>query len=282
MTPLKDLPKGGGRSIDTINENFDAVESAINALGGGSSPGGGDGAIQFNHPDGKLAGSDDLTWDSTGTIFNIGGFFYVDKSNNGLSFFPDPPPAVASNPATTGNAGVYIAAQSGGNTTIASVGDGGAGANALLIGGNGGVAPDAATSSGGGDGGAVTLLGGNGGAADDAANVGNNVGGPGGDINLTAGVGGVAAHGSANVGGDGGSIVLTPGLGGVGSTANGTRGLTKISRNLFFGSNAALADASLTASQFSLWLDDTNGACKLMIKAKQADGTVRTAAIALS
>lgn len=45
---------------------------------------------------------------------------------------------------------------------------------------------------------------------------------------------------------------------------------------------AAPADADLVASEMALWLDDTNGAAKLMVKAKQADGTVRTAALALA
>ena len=42
------------------------------------------------------------------------------------------------------------------------------------------------------------------------------------------------------------------------------------------------ADGDLVAGQLALWFDDTNGAAKLMVKAKQADGTVKTAAIALS
>lgn len=48
------------------------------------------------------------------------------------------------------------------------------------------------------------------------------------------------------------------------------------------GDNAAPPDASLAAGQMALWLDDTDGAAKLMIKAKQADGTVRTGEVALS
>ena len=46
--------------------------------------------------------------------------------------------------------------------------------------------------------------------------------------------------------------------------------------------NAAPADGSLVANQLSLWFDSTNGAAKLMVKAKQADGTVKTASIALA
>lgn len=45
---------------------------------------------------------------------------------------------------------------------------------------------------------------------------------------------------------------------------------------------AAPADADLTSSEMALWFDATNGAAKLMIKAKQADGTVRTGSVALA
>lgn len=45
---------------------------------------------------------------------------------------------------------------------------------------------------------------------------------------------------------------------------------------------AAPADASIPTSGFTLWLDDTDGAGKLMVKAKTANGTVATAAVALS
>jgi len=46
--------------------------------------------------------------------------------------------------------------------------------------------------------------------------------------------------------------------------------------------NAAQADADLTGGDMSLWLDKTDGACKLMVKAKQADGTVRTGSVNLA
>lgn len=45
---------------------------------------------------------------------------------------------------------------------------------------------------------------------------------------------------------------------------------------------ASPADASLSAGEFALWLDATIGATKLMVKAKDSGGTVRTAAIALA
>ena len=46
--------------------------------------------------------------------------------------------------------------------------------------------------------------------------------------------------------------------------------------------HAAPADGALVAGQLMLWFDQTNGAAKLMVKAKQADGTVKTASIALA
>jgi len=43
--------------------------------------------------------------------------------------------------------------------------------------------------------------------------------------------------------------------------------------------NAAPADVALAAGQCALWFDQTNGAAKLMMKAKQADGTVKTGSV---
>jgi hypothetical protein len=45
---------------------------------------------------------------------------------------------------------------------------------------------------------------------------------------------------------------------------------------------AAPADSDLIAGAFAFWFDQTNGAAKLMIKAKQADGTVRTGSVSLT
>lgn len=45
---------------------------------------------------------------------------------------------------------------------------------------------------------------------------------------------------------------------------------------------SAPADASLAAGDLAIWLDSTNGASKAMFKAKQADGTVKTASVALA
>lgn len=46
--------------------------------------------------------------------------------------------------------------------------------------------------------------------------------------------------------------------------------------------NAAPADADLSANEMAIWFDPTNGASKLMIKAKQADGTVKTGSVSLA
>lgn len=60
--------------------------------------------------------------------------------------------------------------------------------------------------------------------------------------------------------------------------------LSTFSENGYFTTrkSAAPADAELAAGEMSLWFDKTNGASKLMVKAKQADGTVKTAAVALA
>lgn len=51
---------------------------------------------------------------------------------------------------------------------------------------------------------------------------------------------------------------------------------------LLISNNSAPADGDLSANQAAIWFDPTNGAAKLMIKAKQADGTVGTASINLA
>lgn len=50
----------------------------------------------------------------------------------------------------------------------------------------------------------------------------------------------------------------------------------------FISKTAAPADGELVAGQVSLWFDATNGAAKLMIKGKSANGTVVTGSIALT
>ncbi len=51
---------------------------------------------------------------------------------------------------------------------------------------------------------------------------------------------------------------------------------------IVIATHAAPADAELAAGDCALWFDQTNGAAKLMVKAKQADGTVKTASVALA
>jgi hypothetical protein len=46
--------------------------------------------------------------------------------------------------------------------------------------------------------------------------------------------------------------------------------------------NAAPADADVATGELAWWFDATNGAAKLMIKAKQADGTVKTGSVTLA
>lgn len=46
--------------------------------------------------------------------------------------------------------------------------------------------------------------------------------------------------------------------------------------------NSAPADVDLNAGEMAIWFDPTNGAAKLMIKAKETGGTVRTGSISLS
>jgi hypothetical protein len=59
--------------------------------------------------------------------------------------------------------------------------------------------------------------------------------------------------------------------------------LAKIDKNgtFFTKANAAPADASINTNDMALWFDPTNGAAKLMVKAKQADGTVQIGSIPL-
>jgi len=65
---------------------------------------------------------------------------------------------------------------------------------------------------------------------------------------------------------------------------NGTTRLfyTDATMGILTSVHAAPADGSLNAGECALWFDQTNGASKLMVKGKSANGTVVTAAIALS
>jgi len=52
--------------------------------------------------------------------------------------------------------------------------------------------------------------------------------------------------------------------------------------SLVLAKHSAPADAALAAGECSLWFDQTNGAAKLMVKAKSANGTVVTGSLALA
>jgi hypothetical protein len=60
--------------------------------------------------------------------------------------------------------------------------------------------------------------------------------------------------------------------------------LSRFDNNGYFMTRktAAPADAALASGEMAIWFDSTNGAAKLMVKAKQADGTVRTGSVALA
>lgn len=81
-----------------------------------------------------------------------------------------------------------------------------------------------------------------------------------------------------------GSVALGQDSGGAGTATavNNQIALGTANQHILLKTAAAPADATLAASQFTLWLDATNGAAKLMCKAKQANGTVVTAAVALA
>lgn len=50
-------------------------------------------------------------------------------------------------------------------------------------------------------------------------------------------------------------------------------------KRVFIVGTTAPADGDLAANQCALWFDPTDGAAKLMVKAKQADGSVKTGAV---
>jgi hypothetical protein len=63
---------------------------------------------------------------------------------------------------------------------------------------------------------------------------------------------------------------------GLAALVYGTLGALKLD------THAAPADGDLAAGELRFWFDQTNGSAKLMVKAKQADGTVGAAAVALA
>jgi hypothetical protein len=82
---------------------------------------------------------------------------------------------------------------------------------------------------------------------------------------------------------DGGSTVNADPWGGSDArTFAANRGFKVTTGSFVIARTSAPADADLTAGTVSLWLDDTPAATKLMVKAKDSGGTVRTAAINLA
>jgi len=81
------------------------------------------------------------------------------------------------------------------------------------------------------------------------------------------------------------TIQSTSGNVGIGTTSPGKKldvnGYIR-GTGIFNTLNSAPADGDLAAGECAWWFDKTNGAAKLMIKAKQNDGTVKTASISLS
>ena len=66
-------------------------------------------------------------------------------------------------------------------------------------------------------------------------------------------------------------------------TTDATQGLTpSLSGAVKVTAVAAPADGALAAGQAFIWLDATNGAGKLMVKAKTANGTVATGSVTLT
>lgn len=83
---------------------------------------------------------------------------------------------------------------------------------------------------------------------------------------------------SSNVAQSAGSWLIQ----GLNDTATREGGVLRGGELSMLGVTSAPADGELAAGQVALWLDATNGAAKLMVKAKQADGTVRVGALALA
>ena len=142
----------------------------------------------------------------------------------------DPGPPVVSGASGTEGQFIEMDGPAGGNTSIATTGTGGDGGQHYLTSGRGGTAPNAAVAATGGNGGRFFISANPGGSASGAANVGTNLGGNGGTIQLLAREGGNAANGTSNTGGNGGPVIIQLGSGGTGSTANGADGILRVQR----------------------------------------------------
>jgi hypothetical protein len=65
---------------------------------------------------------------------------------------------------------------------------------------------------------------------------------------------------------------------------SGTTALSRFNKDGYFmtAKTAAPADGDINTGEMAIWFDSTNGAAKLMVKAKQADGTVKTGSVSLA
>lgn len=101
-------------------------------------------------------------------------------------------------------------------------------------------------------------------------------------------IAGENAYQSAVTNLSGESVYLIPGFNKAGSAGTNGRvylgwdGTSNNGHAVIAGDNAAIADSGLQAGHLNIWLDDTDGACKVKFKAKQADGTVRMGEVALT
>lgn len=94
----------------------------------------------------------------------------------------------------------------------------------------------------------------------------------------------IVANGSIAIGSQAqatGSGAIALGNGVVTAVANQIA-IGSATQHILLKTAAAPADASFAASQFTLWLDATAGASKLMVKAKNASGTVVAGSVTLS
>lgn len=132
------------------------------------------------------------------------------------------PATIATSPGLSSKLGgmVSIISASGGDTSIATTGVGGIGADINLLAGGGGIGNSALTSSTGGAGGVVTIQGGRGGSPG-AVGIGTARGGAGGAVNIFAGDAGTATLGNLLRASAGGTLTIRSGHG---SDANNTTG----------------------------------------------------------
>jgi hypothetical protein len=94
--------------------------------------------------------------------------------------------------------------------------------------------------------------------------------------------GGVQVYGGGNIAGQSDSSVLYPIYWIDGDTGKKLFLLKKGGGVVFGGEGSAPPDGDISNGGFALWLDPSNGATKLMIKAKSTNGTVVSGSVTLS